>query len=197
MGQFLVKQSAKAKLKKLRSYESLFSWDSEPVATGGDKKEYQRAASLMVVPQFRGYISIIEKLAKDTKFKENEFCLLNSFTFINAIMGWNLGGGWEFNRECFRKAFVEICGLDPGDVYLVMMEPAQFFHPYKLAYRVMDMTKGPLNAEVFAEVPYEELVGTHPLEVNIAPERIASGMSIAGSFLDTYFICEFLLCIFR
>merc|ERR1712039_335220 len=139
-------------------------------------------------PQFRGYFSIIEKLAKDTKFKESEFFLLSSFTLIDATMGWNLGGGWEFNRECFRKAFVEICGLDRGEVYLVMMEPAQNVPPYKLAYRVMDMTKGPCHAEVFAEVPYEELVCTHPLEVNIAPEGIISGMSITGFFLDTYFI---------
>ena len=55
-------------------------------------------------------------------------------------MGCNLGGGWVFNRECFRKAFVESCGLDFCEVYLVMMEPAQILPPFKVAFWVMDMT---------------------------------------------------------
>ena len=44
--------------------------------------------------------------------------------FLNTFMGWTLGGGQEFNRECFREAFEDICGFDPGEAYLVMMEPA-------------------------------------------------------------------------
>ena len=87
-------------------------------------------------------------------------------------MGCNLGGGWVFNRECFRKAFVVSCGLDPGEVYLVMMEPAQIFPPLKLAYLVMDMTQGPFDVEVFADVQYVELVGSHPLEVHIEPRGL-------------------------
>ena len=70
--------------------------------------------------QFRGYFSVVEKLERDSNFNENESCLRSSFTFMNATMGWDLGGGWDFNRECFRKAFVETCGLDPGEVYVVM-----------------------------------------------------------------------------
>ena len=103
-------------------------------------------------------------------------------------MGWNLGGGWEFNREYFRKAFVETCGLNPEKVYLVMMEPAQGLPPFELVYRMLDMTKGPFDIEVFAETPYDEFVGAHPLEASIEPERTTSGMTITGTLRDTYFL---------
>ena len=76
------------------TYEDLFYWERLPAADSVEKVEYRRAASLMVVPQFRGYFSVLEKLAKDSNFKENEFCFCNSSTFINANMG-----GCVFNRE--------------------------------------------------------------------------------------------------
>lgn len=188
MGTFLLRKSAKAKFDKLKTYESIYYWESAPKEMGGERADFKVMAPAMVVPQFRGQFSIMEAFFEKTGTHVDDFFIAGSFVFVNAVMGWNLGGGWEYNRECWREAFVEICGLEPGDAYLMQPEPVEALPPYNLAYRVMDMAKGPLDAEVFAEVPYAELEGTHPLSVHIKPERIRSGNSIRGMFLGTYYI---------
>lgn len=188
MGTVMLRKGARAKFDKLKTYESIYHWEHAPEGMGGERTSYMTGAPFMVVPQFRGQFSILEAFFKKTGGREDDFYFIGTFMFVNAVNGWNLGGGWEFNRECWRKAVVEVCGLAPGDMYSLMMEPVENLPPHNLSYRLMDMTKGPLDAEVYANVPYEELEGTHPMEVHIKEERIKSGNSIKGMFLDTYYI---------
>mmetsp|Transcript_129800 Transcript_129800/g.403711 ORF Transcript_129800/g.403711 Transcript_129800/m.403711 type:complete len:588 (+) Transcript_129800:70-1833(+) len=188
MGSFLLRKSARPKFGRLRTYENIRYWEDAPAAMGGERANYKIAAPFMVVPQFRGSISAVEALHERLGTHPDDFDGVESFMFINAVMGWNLGGGWEVCRESWREAMVEICGLEPGDMYMVMAEPVEPLPPYYLAFRIMDMAKGPLDAEVFARVPYAELEGTHPLSVHIKPERIQSGRSIKGTFLGTYYL---------
>lgn len=189
MGSVLLRRSAKAKFDKLKTYESIYFWEHAPPEMGGERADFKFMAPFMVVPQFRGQFSIMEAFFQKTGTSIDDFWVSGTFMFTNAVMGWNLGGGWEINRECWRKALVEICALEPGDMYLLMAEPVEPLPPYNLAYRLMDMAKGPLDAEIFARVPYAELEGKDPLAVHIKPERIQSGgSSIKGTFLDTYYI---------
>merc|ERR1712087_1044139 len=131
---------------------------------GGENMSYLLLAPFQAVPQFRGAIPVTEAFFEKTGTSPNDFWEVLHFTFVNAVMGWNLGGGWEISRECWRKAVVEICSLEPGDMYLFFMEPVEPFERI-LTYWMMDMAKGPLDAEVFARVPYAELEGPHPMEV--------------------------------
>eukprot|EP00929_Paragymnodinium_shiwhaense_P039526 TRINITY_DN20743_c0_g1_i2.p1 TRINITY_DN20743_c0_g1~~TRINITY_DN20743_c0_g1_i2.p1 ORF type:complete len:567 (-),score=54.49 TRINITY_DN20743_c0_g1_i2:571-2271(-) len=188
MGMMLLRRKSKAKFERLKTYESIYFWEHAPKEMGGERAQFITFAPFLVVPQFRGVFSIMEAFFEQTNTSTDDFWLVLQFPFVNAVMGWNLGGGWEINRECWRNAMVDICGLEPGDMYMVMCEPVEALPPYNLAYRVMDMAKGPNDAEVFAEVPYCELEGTHPLKVAIKPERIRSGKSIKGLFLDTYYL---------
>jgi hypothetical protein len=177
-GWWIVSKEAKTKIEKLVTYNSIYR---------DQGFEYGLAASFMVVPQFRGIFSVMEKFFEDSGSSPNDFDFIFSFFMENAIFGWGIGLGWMWNRECFREAVVEICGLEPGDCYVLQMEPVSSLPPHTLNYRLMDVAKGPLDAEVYVTMPYSELEGTHPLECIIKPERMSKGKSIRGTFLSTYY----------
>jgi len=188
IGTVLLRKSAKHKFDKLKTYESIYWWKAAPPELGGEHAYYKFMSPLISVPLFRGMIPIVEAFLEKTGADIDDFWEVPTMTFITSVNGWNLGGSWEICRECWRHAVVEVCGLERGDMYLLMGEPAGILPPYTVGYRVMDMVKGPLDAELFASVPFSELEGTHPVQVRIKPERIQSGRSIAGTFLDTYYI---------
>jgi len=178
-GWWIVSKEAKAKIEKIKTYNSIYR---------DQGFEYGLAASFMVVPQFRGIFSVMEKFFEDSNSSPNDFDFIFSFFMENAIFGWGIGLGWMWNRECFREAVVEMCGLEPGDCYVLQMEPVSSLPPHTLNYRLMDMAKGPLDAEVYVTMPYSELEGTHPLECIVKPERMSTRCnSIKGTFLSTYY----------
>lgn len=177
-GWWIIRKDKKEKIEKIKTWNPIYR---------DQRFEYGLAASFMVVPQFRGIFSVMEKFFEENDYSPNDFDFVFSFFMENAIFGWGLGLGWMWNRECFRNAVVEVCGLERGDCFVLQMEPVSALPPHTLQYRLMDMAKGPLEAEVFVEMPYKELEGTHPLEVNVKPERMTSGKSIRGTFLSTYY----------
>merc|ERR1711966_647796 len=119
-----------------------------------------------VVPQFRGLFSCLEKFFADNRYKVNDFDFIGSFAVSNAVFGWDLAVGWLWYRDCFRTALLDICGFEPGECYVIQVEPSKCLPPYSLRYRLMDMTKGPMDAEIYVDVPYSKLEDcTHPMEV--------------------------------
>ena len=103
----------------------------------------------MVVPQFRGYFSVAEK--REWR---------SSFTFMNAIMGWHLGGGWEFNREWGATAGTSTrCALDSTKI-----RPTKWFTFYsstslgtvnskpKINSKVNSKTNSKVNSKTYSKV---------------------------------------------
>jgi len=187
LGTWVIRKTARPKLEKIKTYNSIFWWEQAPPEMGGDHAEYQLLSSFAVVPQFRGMFSVWEKFEADNNASDKDFYFINSFSFGNAVLGWDLGIGWLTYRECFRTALVEMCGLEVGDMYFIQCEPVKNVAPYMLSYRMIDICKGPLDAEVYANIPYGDLEGTHPMEVYLKPEALKKGKSIRGTFLSTYY----------
>merc|ERR1711976_801718 len=125
----------------------------------------------MVLPQFRGTFSCIENFCAEKGCGANDFYMISAFAASNAIFGWDLAVGWLWFRDCFREAVLDICGFEEGECYFFQMEPVKNLPPHNTRYRLMDVTKGPLDAEVFCDIPYAELEGTHPMEVHLKPEH--------------------------
>lgn len=179
-GFFMVRKSAQPKFDRIKAWN--------PIFYPAGRIEFKLGAPVMAVPQYRGMFSVFEKFFDDNpRFKPSDFLIVNSFTFSNAVFGWDLQVGWLWFRECFRTAVVDICGLEAGECYVLQIEPVSLLPPYQLTYRLMDLVKGPMEADVFADVLYSDLEGTHPMDVHLKPELMRKGKSIRGTFLSTYY----------
>lgn len=191
LGWWIIKKTAKEskdeKINKIKTYNPIFGWEAAPEAFGGFRSDYLMAASFMVVPQFRGMFSVLEKFFKDNNYSPDEFYIVNSFGVSNAVFGWDLAVGWLWYRECFRQGVLDICGFEEKECYVLQCEPVRNLPPYNLQYRLMDMKKGPLDAEINVDIPYSALEGTHPMRVQLEPEQMQRGKSIRGTFLSTYY----------
>jgi hypothetical protein len=185
-GFWVVKKSARHKLDKIPVWNPMCWWEAAPSFVGGERAEYNLLASFMVVPQFRGVFHILEKYMEESGTRPEEYNFISSPFAANSMFGWDLGVGWCWYRDVVRTAVVESCGFDQGECLWLQPEPVQPLPPHNLAYRLMDVTKGPMDAECYAEVPYSFLEQSHPLEVKLEPWMMKKGKSINGMFLTTY-----------
>eukprot|EP00440_Ansanella_granifera_P004625 gb/GFBE01005014.1/.p1 GENE.gb/GFBE01005014.1/~~gb/GFBE01005014.1/.p1 ORF type:complete len:575 (+),score=122.97 gb/GFBE01005014.1/:1-1725(+) len=181
-GSVFVRKSARAKLEKLRSYNPLVKDDA-----AAEIEEWKVGAVFIVVPMYRGHTSMLEKFHEDTGTVPDDFHGIGGFHFFNAAFGWDLGVGWLWYRDCVGSALVDICGFEAGECYFFHTEPASCIPPYKVHYRLFDVTKGPRDAEIYADVPYELLETKHPTEVFLPKDLMKRGNSINGTFLGTYY----------
>jgi len=150
---------------------------------------YIIGSSLMYVPGYRSFISVMEKLCEDNDWDINDVLWSFSEPYQNQVFGWSLGTGWIAARECVRQAYNEICKFDEKEMYFIQFEPVSSFAcgNYGVKYRCYDVTKGPREAQYHGKIPYSELSSGQPMEFHLKPEQMQSGNSINGTFLGTYY----------
>merc|ERR1719238_1068254 len=138
---------------------------------------YIIGSSLMYVPGYRSFISIMEKLVEDNDWDINDVLWSFSEPYQNQVFGWSLGTGWIAARECVRQAYNEICKFDEKEMYFIQFEPVSSFAcgNYGVKYRCYDVTKGPREAQYHGKIPYSELSSGQPMEFHLKPEQMQSG----------------------
>mmetsp|Transcript_94073 Transcript_94073/g.196283 ORF Transcript_94073/g.196283 Transcript_94073/m.196283 type:complete len:578 (+) Transcript_94073:46-1779(+) len=187
LGVWAISKDAAEKLKKTKSYNSIV-WQTEaPESWGGARAEWLYLATFLEIPLFRGVVSMMESFLKERAAKADDFYFITTFHAANAMFGWDLAVGWTTYRECIRKGLVEICDLKPGEFYWILIEPASILPPHKLKYIVCDITKGPMDSDMYIEVPYSALEGTHPNEVVLDLSNAKRGKAVNGTVFDSYY----------
>mmetsp|Transcript_160231 Transcript_160231/g.509996 ORF Transcript_160231/g.509996 Transcript_160231/m.509996 type:complete len:573 (+) Transcript_160231:56-1774(+) len=187
MGVWIVRKSAVQKLLRIKTYNGLLWFDEAPPELGGARADYSLLATFMEVPQIRGVPSMLEKFLEDEQASPDDFVFLNTIAVCNAMFGWDGAVGWTSMRECMRQGILDVCGFSPKEAYWLMIQPSSILPPHIVKYQLVDVTKGPQDAEVFIEVAYQELEGTHPIEVYLDRSKMKRGNSIKGTFLSTYY----------
>jgi len=152
---------------------------------------YIFGASLMYVPGYRAFPSIMEKLVEDNGWDLDDVLFSHSEPYQNQVFGWSLGTGWLCARDCTVEAYQKICNFDEKQMYFVQFEPCSTFafasEGYGVKYRCFDVMKGPEHAQYHGRVAYSELSATQPMEFYLKPEQMQEGNSVKGKVLGTYY----------
>jgi len=210
---YVVKKSAMEKHKKLKTWANpvagqdgawFYGFFGALGKQGVDMMpyfDYLLTQYLMLVPGYRPLIPVIERLLQDNGWNIEDIELMHSEPYQNQVFGWSLGTGWIAARECVREAFNDICGFDEKEMYMINFEPVSSLSGlsflgdkapfgWKMQYRCYDITKGPMEAQIYGAIPYHELEKFPPAECYLDgdPEYMQSnGQSIKGTFLSTYY----------
>lgn len=149
--------------------------------------DYMVAGMMMVVPAYRPFVSMIEKLCEENGWDIDDVSFTHSESYQNQVFGFSLGTGWIASRECVRKAYNEICGFDKGEMYFVQFDPCKPLpwgkEHHVVKFRCFDVTEGPENA-IYGEMPYAQLAAVQPAALKV---DLKKGKSITGLFLDAYY----------
>merc|ERR1712226_969995 len=197
---YVCKKSALDKHKKLKTYEDPWTeengkWFYGLLGKCGkqgydtmNEWPYILAASLMYVPGYRSYISVMERLMAENGWDKDDFLFSHSEPYQNQVFGWSLCTGWIAARECVRQAYCDICEFEPGEMYFIQYEPESTMNACnaKIQYRCFDVTKGPKDAQIWGKVPYREMAADQPMQYYLPNEYMQKGNSIKGTFLGTY-----------
>lgn len=198
---YVCHKSALPKHKKLKTVEDPFTetngmWFYSWLGKLGEQsyntmKEWpwMLSASILQVPGYRPFISIMEKLLEDNGWSQDDIMFSFSEPYQNQVFGWSLGTGWIAARECTREAYNAVCGFGPKEMYFIQFEPASPlpWGVWDVQYRCFDVTKGPREAQYHGKVKYAELSASQPADFHLKPEQMQSGNSIRGTFLSTYY----------
>jgi len=188
MSWIFLKRDAKHKLKKIKTWSNPVLADLIPPEQGGPDALLDMVGQFVTVPQFRGLFSILEAYEKSSGQSLRDYEFIPTGVFFNSTNGWELAVGWLNFRECWRNSILDICGFEPNEFLVAQMEPVSALPPHMSEYRLMDIVKGPMDAEVHANIPYHELEGPSAMDIYLKPERISTRCkSIRGTFLDTYY----------
>eukprot|EP00438_Fugacium_kawagutii_P009224 Skav224569 [mRNA] locus=scaffold4295:222747:224780:- [translate_table: standard] len=150
--------------------------------------DYWVAGMMMIIPAYRPFVSVMEKLCEENGWDINDVCFTHSESYQNQIFGFSLGTGWISARECVRMAYNEICGFEKGEMYFVQFDPCKPLpwgqEHHVVRFRCFDVTEGPEKAQFYGDVPYAQLAACQPTELQA---KLQKGNSINGIFLDTYY----------
>lgn len=188
-GLWVIKKTAKFKIDRIPMWNKLLPWEVLPARFGGERFQFLFLANFMItLPHFRGALHILETYFEECGTQSDEYYIIGSWITNNALFGWDTNLGWPWFREVFRTAVLESCGFEQGECLFFQMEPALTLPPHNVGFRLMDITKGPMDAECYVdEVPFSFLEQSHPLEVKFRPEMMNKGKSINGTFLTSYY----------
>lgn len=198
---YVLHKKALHKHEKLTTYENPFTehnavWFYSLLGRFGKQsaesmKEwpYILASSILCVPAYRPFISLMEKLCEDNGWNIDDLQFSHSEPYQNQVFGWSLGTGWIATRDCTVEAFNHTCGFAEKEMYFIQFEPAKPFPcgVHKVQYRCFDVTKGPREAQYQGSIPYAELAASQPTDLVLTDAQMQPGNSINGTFLSTYY----------
>lgn len=192
---YIVNKKALPKIKKLKSYgHPLSSSDPDlqkllagPLFAGVRQFMYQLLGAFINVPAYKPMVPMIEKLLEDEKLKSDDVIISFWGAFEGAVLGWMLGVGWITARRTFHQGLVDICGLEPGDLWILQVEPASLLGEPRVQTYLFDVTKGPPGAVMNCDFPFAELEAVEATDLRLTPEQLNSGKPMTRTFMDAYY----------
>jgi len=205
----VVSASGQAKLRQLKTAESLFFEENDPESSlaksawlkrlAGEHawladKEFHRqfvqwglAAQLVQFPQYRPLVPIVELIESRLGYQSaDEYRLFWHMPFLALVHGWNLAAGWHMREGApYYPAMQRVCGFDEGECLVVVFPPLSLL-TRTAEWFVVDVAKtaaGGAGVVMRGKAPFGALEAMQPVEMDVATLQkhiVEDGLKAAG-----------------